>query len=198
MVGGQALGRRQVMRRDGVFWRGWIVANGIGWAIGLPLFGLLMIIVGVAQWLLLRRHLPQSGYWLVATTGGWLAAYLLLGSWAVTDPLGYPPGANLLLFGLAGALVGTAQWLALRRSSYQSWWWIAASAIGGAFCLPAYQLVWEGAIAIMGPHELVALTGLGRATPASWAVWVLQGAICGLVYAVPTGLVLRGVVPRIR
>jgi hypothetical protein len=40
------------------------------------LFGL---VLGVAQWLVLRRRVPQAGWWIAITIAGWILAFLLVG-----------------------------------------------------------------------------------------------------------------------
>ena len=63
----------------------------------------LLLSIGVAQWLVLRRHLTGSARWVAATAGAWLAGLgVFLG---VTMPL-WQPGQRLVTTILIGALGG--------------------------------------------------------------------------------------------
>lgn len=65
--------------------------------------------IGAAQWLLLRRHLRASGWWIVGTAVGWLVG---LGVFlAVAPPLwheGQPVGTAILIGVAAGVLMAAA------------------------------------------------------------------------------------------
>ena len=82
--------RRQVARSGGwaltgivavamvglvVFGVGMINAD-LGWVLGVALFGTM---VGVLQWLVLRRQVPRAGWWVLASTVGWVAGMPLGG-----------------------------------------------------------------------------------------------------------------------
>ena len=101
----------------------WIWVTAAGWMIGFPLafslynwltsiFGivftdtwekaiqvtLIAISIGVIQWLLLRRHISRSGWWILANVIGWNAASLLVGAGAMVSvmesiPMGISVGA---------------------------------------------------------------------------------------------------------
>jgi hypothetical protein len=87
---------RLVLQRYKLQWNGWIPANIIGWGFGfavvesLELFGwqwgtpqlLGGMIIGFSQWLVLRRYLSKSYWWIVACTMG---SFAIL-SWI---PVGY-------------------------------------------------------------------------------------------------------------
>ena len=64
-------------------WR-WIVASGLGWALAWTFSYLALPVeleilagsvfgtaVGIAQWLILRREVHWSGWWIVASIVGW-------------------------------------------------------------------------------------------------------------------------------
>ncbi len=57
--------------------------------------------MGITQWLFLRRHLHQAGWWIVVSALGWTAGLTLL-----TGPL--------LVGAVAGAVTGIALELLLR------------------------------------------------------------------------------------
>jgi hypothetical protein len=97
----------------------------------IPAIGLL---TGFFQYFLLRRYWSRIGWWILATSLGWV----LLGA---VDVLRYP---LFLRFGpdftyiwlpvitciICGGIAGLAQWLLLRRRLPHATWWIAASILG--------------------------------------------------------------------
>jgi hypothetical protein len=122
--------------------RAWIVrtafAAAIAWAIGLTpaalgaqltawplgvvvavgvLAGLaLLLTIGVAQWTVLRRHLPRAGRWIVWTASAWLGAlsvFLL-----VATPL-WQPGQSTVVIGLIGLVAGCL--MALTMAAITGW-----------------------------------------------------------------------------
>ena len=95
----------------------WILASAAGWAGGWaivitlvpPEFGFLTGIVlgaamGTLQWLFLRQHFHQAGWWIAVSALGWTAGLTLL-----TGPL--------LVGAVAGAVTGIALELLLRYPS---------------------------------------------------------------------------------
>ena len=64
--------------------------------------------IGLAQWLVLRRHAPRAGWWVVATPLAWTVSVPV--GWAVGLAVGFPAAmvASLALGGFAGGLVGAA------------------------------------------------------------------------------------------
>lgn len=90
-----------------------------------PIAGL---ITGLVQFGLLRSLLPRMGWWVLATTGGWLMACILAVSptWLVQTIL-IPLNLILLLIGLATGLV---QWLVLRKKLLGAGWWVVATLAG--------------------------------------------------------------------
>ena len=110
-----------------VFWLWWVLASTLGWTVGFPVAAVLFSTIGnggsarrslapvvifavvggvggIMQWLLLRRHILQAGWWVLASTlGGALA-----GSFS---DIGVPPVG----FAVVGTVIGMAQWFALRR-----------------------------------------------------------------------------------
>ncbi len=147
------------------------VASGVVWGAA----------VGIAQWLVLRRHAWQvAGWWVVATVAGAmlglglgmaLAQAVNLSSLMVADR-----GASafvrllpvVLQTSLTGAVVGVvlgaAQWLVLRRSIQPAGWWIIASGLGwmigmGLGAALASVITTIGALLVTGIAS-GALTGL--------------------------------------
>ena len=97
----------------------------------VPFVPMLWLGLGIAQWLVLRRHVPQAGWWVLASAAGWLGGFALL----YLFPKGVPGQATnyeaiALLFALAlGASLGVMQWLVLRRHFAQAGWWVLASIV---------------------------------------------------------------------
>lgn len=144
----------------------WIAANAIGAGTGFglaaplligwlnpwneALFGLVVgLVLGPAQLAVVWQRLRQAGWWLLATSGGWLlgsglyglaalftgSGYGLIFETAITRPL--VGAVNGAFYGATcGIMMGAAQWLVLRRSYAVRWWplrsalaWAAAGAI---------------------------------------------------------------------
>ena len=184
----------------------WVVGCAVGGFIGglgyvaqftgeLILFGGLL---GLAQWIVLRRYLWRAGFWVVASFFGWVVAQV-----AVISIQGAFPGlvdfthritrddvfAYALFDPFVWAIYGTFQGVllfAVLRRAAVAWIvpWIFASASGGVFGAAALYL------------ELDALLGTwGEGFGGFISVAVYQGVICAL-YGVFTGLVLYGALRR--
>jgi hypothetical protein len=141
--------------------RAWIPANLAGYGLGGALFG-------AVQASRLRHHFE-------VTTSAAEAARLL----AVTT------STSLILF---GALVGTGQWLALRRH-LRAGWWIPATCLGWAvtgLIVGTVSGVAFGTVSTIGPRP-----GAGGAVVAA----VTNCIVVGLLPASAQWLILRGQVP---
>lgn len=90
--------------------KAWMVVTSVAWLIGMAvvrtlgnqiglsasnadlittsLYLLLGLGLGVAQWLLLRRHVKQAGWWIVASALGWLLAGVMNGK-SIDIPLDF-------------------------------------------------------------------------------------------------------------
>lgn len=106
------------------------------------------VLVGVAQWLVLRRYRPAIRWysWIAATIVGQVGAAvagllvlmtpaLLALLRAVSSPFGasaVPFATTVVIGALAGGIGGFATWLALRRHFAGSGVWILAAALAGA------------------------------------------------------------------
>lgn len=162
----------------------WVLASALGWVIG-PMVRMAMgmpgsggdagalvvvaggtvagAIVGVMQWLVLRRRTRQAGWWVLASAAGVGVAGLAVqeiligaGVLARLQPLG---AGVVAVGGTVGLVVGVMQWLVLRRWVRRAGWWVLASSVGAA--------VGDG------------VTGAFTILPAYW-YWgsVLSGAAC--------------------
>lgn len=118
LITGAVIGLAQwlVLRQALPLSPGWIIVTGIGMAVGLAagvaLFGtetagntlifraaLTGLIIGAAQWLLLREHVAMNGWWLLVIAAAWAIA------WAVTRAFGVDLTRNWSVFGASGAIV---------------------------------------------------------------------------------------------
>jgi len=139
------------------FWILWVVATNAGFFPGLALgnrlsasvaepyassivgacFGAL---VGVAQWLVLRRHISPSHHWVSATAIGWCLGgglgALLLGRFVPSVSEGGLAWTLFIGF-FAGAVVGIAQRrVLLRFGPALSHWWVPISALAWGVFFP--------------------------------------------------------------
>jgi len=118
--------------------------------------------VGFVQWLVLRRYLPVSGWWVLAT-GLWEVAELAIFAFRV-------PGAFL-----GGALIGAVQWLVLKRDVDGAEVWIGVTTIGwgvAAFLASTFlsrlNIGYTASYTVF--HALIAvITGIGLA-------WIIRMA----------------------
>jgi hypothetical protein len=100
----------------------------------VPAAGILM---GIAQFGLLRRYLPRMGWWVLATAGGWSLGLVLILQ-GILEVLTHFWGAEtiyrfwafVLAFSLLGLSIGFGQWLVLRRRLPRAGWWIGANVLG--------------------------------------------------------------------
>ena len=82
-----------------LYWMYWLVAG---------------FVVGISQWLALKRWLPRALWWWPATVAGFWAI-------ALARATGYTNLASSLVVGIA---VGLAQWGAMRQQAPRSKWWV--------------------------------------------------------------------------
>ncbi len=152
--------------------------------------------IGLGQWLVLRRELQHTGWWVAATIAGYASVglFILIGNavqpgwldWAVTlivngkmhwlarvgptDPpewLAASQPAGTVALTLCGAVLGVMQWLVLRGRVERAGWWIAISTIGWA-CAAALSSLPNAFLAVSASFDLpVLVSGLGM-------VWLLR------------------------
>jgi len=92
----------------------------------VPLMGLAL---AVAQWLLIRLHIPRAGLWIPSTIVAWTAPVVLLV--ALSPPtLANQQSQIGSLLASVGLTMGVAQYLLLRPYKPHSGWWIPASVFG--------------------------------------------------------------------
>jgi hypothetical protein len=148
-------------------WERWILATSIAEIVGLAIAAVVSItvsrvgyiqgtftlvgtlegiILGFAQWLVLRRYIHHSTRWIIATVVGglfaWftgltisaLMAFVYAGVSDATRILGFFKG--LFLLGAAlGTILGFCQWLVIKNQIRFSMWWIVANAVAWALGL---------------------------------------------------------------
>jgi hypothetical protein len=101
------------------------------------------LLIGAAQWLVLRQYIPKAFWWIVVSALGWTFGLLLV-SFFITplfDPLvpflstlgAWPVfWSNLVTWPIELAIFGVAQFPILTRFVRKAEWWILVSALGGA------------------------------------------------------------------
>ena len=179
-------------------WVQWTLANAIGGAtVGaleggqFQFFATLVLtgcILGIAQWLVLRREMRQAGGWILASTlGWWLGVNLMIGSSGVLDPIVnwlLSTGAlwetlwlNLVKQPINAIALGVAQWWVLRRQFRAASWWVVGSAVAGA----VYGSL-SAATCAVACQPLSRFGGAILSTAMTYSVgWAGAGAITGLV-----------------
>lgn len=99
------------------------------------------MLIGAAQWLVLRQYIPKAFWWIVVSALGWTFGLLLVSSNITLDPLiqflntlglWYVFWMNLVKQPIVLTIFGTAQFPILRRFFHKAHWWILVSALGGA------------------------------------------------------------------
>jgi hypothetical protein len=150
--------------------------------------------VGVAQWLVLRRAF-NAVWWIPATVLGWalsgtINGFLAGGSVSQIGPAQGPvPPVVALLVGYPLVVAGLLgfQWLVLRRAFTGAGLWPVAT-IGG-------MVLGFG----LGLAIAKLISGLGFLAPTDFpsaTVFVIVGAVGGIVYGAATWAVLKDLRPR--
>ena len=118
--------------------------GGVGVLVGAMFGAVFGILLGIAQWLVLRRHVSWSGRWRLFTAVGGAASFAI----AVAIVIIFLPYRSGFIFGsfdtefmaatvlgiviVIGASLGIAQWFVLRWKISGSGLWVLASAAGPA------------------------------------------------------------------
>ncbi len=126
-----------------------ILAGYLGVAVG-------GILIGVLQWLVLRRHLARAGRWVLASLGAAaVVGIVVFGVGVVNADVGWLAGVSVF-----GTVVGVLQWLVLRRRVPRAGWWVLASTVGWVVGMPLGDIV--------GPPGLGAAYGAITGTALVW------------------------------
>lgn len=206
------------------FWLAWVLANSIGGALGGAAIevagalgaGVFGIALGIPQWLVLRRYLPRTGWWMGATALGaaifwgmvpfityfaFVLAFLVLSLFSspevrtALDAVFYPVMAAIG-GAAAGLIVGLLQqWLVLERHLRHAGWWAVSSIAGGAMAAGIAGLDLYARTTTRTFELLAAIRGGGDIPSASGALlWAphgsVSGAVFGTAYALITGVAL--------
>lgn len=189
--------------RGMIFYLSWIVANGLAGALSVALLimthalkeeplrifvspGLVGLVFGIMQWLILRNKLPSSFWWVPATIGGmYLAAlsgvmtYFVGLLFKLFDAMKGGETRSLLepIIMTAGLMFGVWQWLVLSRRVSHSSLWIIVSAVG--WCTSGFLLV-----ALVGVE-------LNTVTILDTKAWLSAGIAFGIVTGIPLFLLSR-------
>jgi hypothetical protein len=128
-------------------WPWWVllsaVGGGVGFVLGLAaaeaaarvfgrpifeavLYGILGTLVAALQWPVLRAHVSQAGWWVLASAVIWT----LVG--ALANLVEIKAGLAAVQPAIVGAAVGALQWLVLQKRVHLAGFWIIASALGWA------------------------------------------------------------------
>ena len=106
------------------------------------------VVVGCAQWMLLRERIAVSGWWVLACAIGvgspLVIEEILRGAGFLPDWTRGSGGTFLamtILGILGGLLSGLLQMPLLRPHFTKASWWILASCIGWGFCWPAFEML---------------------------------------------------------
>lgn len=157
-------------------WLSWMLMTGAGGTVVGALSGnadffwfLFMsgLIVGVAQWVVLRYYIPHAGWWVLASAFGWV-----LGIFVSLGTKTYLLKPTAIHYFVIFALLGVAQWLVLRCHTQYAGWWVLVSAISGA----AFEVVGSAV-----PAHLIniALPYVKDTTLPYGASWAGSGAVTG-------------------
>ena len=186
----------KVERNEFGLWAAWTLATAIGMILGyLPsafLVGAMSlgvsrvvvpilagILLGIAQWLVLRQYVNGCRDWILNHAGGWVVGFML-GFFVAQLLVNIPYGA-VIGFLLFGVIVALFQWPVLRREVPNLWIWILANVI--AWTLGAWI---SGLIAgpifentkpslVFSTVLTVGITGLiGGAITALALVWIVR------------------------
>ncbi len=176
-------------------WFLWLLAGALGWGVGvywgwfadgepttlqsiptnIPAAYLGVVVggtlLGVLQWLVLRRYVARAGRWVFASLGAAaVVAVVILGVGAFNADLGWVVGVSAF-----GPVAGLLQWTVLRRQIPSASWWVAASSAGWVAGMPLGDL--NGPPAHGAVYGAITATGL---------VWLLrQGTRLPVVGAAP-------------
>ncbi|MFZ5820991.1 MAG: hypothetical protein ACOYYJ_13910 [Chloroflexota bacterium] len=137
---------------DWALWFYWIMATTLGWLFGNIFFlGIPIIISGTAiavlQWSVLYKRIQKAWRWIIFSSIGWIAGYILV--------VIFSAHTGILLGPVMGAAVGIMQWFLLRKEVDWAGWWVIISALAwttGLTLMPG--LLTSGAL----PGALTGLT----------------------------------------
>ncbi|MXW75878.1 MAG: VanZ family protein [Acidimicrobiaceae bacterium] len=119
------------------------------------------LLVGVFQWLAVRRHLSRPARWLSSSAGAVAVGGLIVLAVRLVDA----DSASIAGVVFYGTVVGVLQWLVLRDHSAHAGWWVVVSTVGWLLAFPVGDAMGPPGWSVYG-----ALTG-------AVLVWLLRGSI---------------------
>ena len=131
-------------------------------------------VLGLVQWLVLRRQISRAGWWILASAAGLAVATGagIVVAESTFDPIGL---VNCAVLGrwvavvvLGGAVISILQWFVLRRQVSQASWWVLANTLGWASCM-----------ALSGASIIATPVGLGPLLMSLIGGGVVLGAVTG-------------------
>ena len=176
-------------------WLGYSAANTLQSLIDTITMG---ASVGLAQWLVVRRRIPEARrWWAWATLGGLAVGFYLVERVGIIERSAYVA---------LGAAIGLAQWPVLRRQIPDVRWWPVATALGCAigciirFKLPAW--LWDNATVGSAVWDAVVGSLIGfvqwlilrRQVPNAgrWILWSAIGFSVGFTSVYEVGRAVGG------
>lgn len=177
---------------ESTLWIGWTLATAAGMLVGFVPFLLLVtvlplevarlifplwagLLVGIFQWLVLRRYISQCGDWVWNGIAGWALAYAL--GLIVIQVFSVSFLGAVIGYLLFGVIVAVIQWPVLHREIPNVLPWVLASMLGWAL----------GALAGQGVLNLI--TPAGEPIPQVLSTLVIA-VVTGLVAGAITGAAL--------
>jgi hypothetical protein len=185
----------KVNRNEFGLWLGWTLATMIGMILGyLPLalvvgpidLGIALVVVpivsgillGLAQWLVLRSYVTNSQDWIINLVGAWVVGYAL--GLLVVNALSRTAVGTLIGFIVFGIIVAIFQYPVLRREIPHIGSWILANVVG--WTLGAYL------------SQLAAGIFFQNTLPTTISAVLVSVGITGLVAGAIIGLALVWIV----
>lgn len=141
------------------------------------------MLIGAAQWLVLRQYIPKAFWWIVVSALGWTFGLLLVSPNVTLDPLiqflnmlglWYVFWMNLVKQLIVLAILGATQFPILRRFVRKAHWWILVSAFGGALAGAGSSTV----AYILHPGLLPAPFSTALAYGSGWLGYGIVTGIC--------------------
>jgi hypothetical protein len=173
------------------FWLQWVLANTVGWIVGMALFttiggfaaaltsGVAKIIswgiiatiagtvMGINQWMVLNLFsLPRGGrwakWWVIVTIISWVPSMVVVVGLGAGERLNFATSGAII-----GISMGIAQWFILRGQVERAEWWGIANTVG--------WMVGMAGIDLMNRAVGFGLAGaISGAITGGWLVWLLQ------------------------
>ena len=173
-------------------WLLWVLAStvafGVGGRLGVALspskdlivVGYLavtasLILAGVLQWLVLRRLIADTGWWvLVSVVAVAIVGVLVFGLGLINRDVGWVLGVAV-----GWIVLGALQWLVLREQVAGAGWWVLANTLGLIVAVPVVGFVTSAT----GTPPDSAIGGFLR--------WLAFGAVYGVVTGTMLAWLLR-------